>query len=340
MPNAAVCIKKGDVKWDIVTVCSTHIPLALADHFENANEIMNFCSSITSEINIDFDPKHKTAIRTERPSCIQRYLSLIKISQCEGARSKQNFVIHGGVLNCDGILSIKASRYWRKLHRLDAFENVYEYPDLKGNDTVFGLQKLPGVGGRSDRSIAFKAARPQIASRVRSTTDVVGTQVQPISTTISDRETSIGSGLSDVRAPPSPSQIVPACKRTVSHQTAQQSQRSSGVRFCSESKNSRRYRDARPSNFCHVCQRYQKRNTFAICTNIKYGLCRKVVCLECFQSNGWDWGSAMNNYQNWRCPHCADSCPLRAQCFTYRKTNKRRRLGIMKKRNFTRRKTT
>ncbi len=78
-----------------------------------------------------------------------------------------------------------------------------------------------------------------------------------------------------------------------------------------------------PSRFCHVCVRPASRFGFLICANTSAGACRKVVCKRCFLEFNWDWHAAAND-PFWTCSHCAGTCPARASCFTYNKSNKKR----------------
>jgi len=92
----------------------------------------------------------------------------------------------------------------------------------------------------------------------------------------------------------------------------------------------RRYSKALPSRFCHVCARHVDNGTMMSCHNIAYGVCRKVVCSRCFDENGWDWESAKKG--KFVCCHCKGECPSKAQCNTYKKTNRKRSIsGIVKR---------
>lgn len=285
------------------------------------------------------EPKIKTTNRAAFLLCAKQSLPISKVERCERPQTVPRVSIHDEKVNCDGILSIKASRYWRKCGRSGCFENQMEMSGSAEEISVCGIPILTGLSRRLDeiKTSEESEARAQIVFRPFSGNEKAKRQDERIVGTVSDLETTADSASSDMITPPSPTQTVPLVRTSVHEQSSfQQGRKTTGNRFSLDSRNHRRYRDARPSNFCHVCQRYQKRNTFAICTNIKNGLCRKVVCHECFLSNGWDWEKAMDNCKSWCCPHCTDTCPRRAQCFTYGKTNNRRRLGIMKKRNFTR----
>jgi hypothetical protein len=94
----------------------------------------------------------------------------------------------------------------------------------------------------------------------------------------------------------------------------------------------RRYSQAKPSRFCHICARSADIVDLAPCRNVKYGVCRKSVCAKCFDENNWDWRRALATPSSFACPHCTKTCPLNAQCRTYGRTNERRRIVSMEKR--------
>jgi hypothetical protein len=103
------------------------------------------------------------------------------------------------------------------------------------------------------------------------------------------------------------------------------------------SRGQRRYSQASPSKFCHICQKGRKATLHVTCANIQSGTCRKVICVACFTGTesvaaGWEWDAATGLGSKWTCPHCAGKCPSRAQCVIYSRTNERRREGKMKKR--------
>lgn len=83
-----------------------------------------------------------------------------------------------------------------------------------------------------------------------------------------------------------------------------------------------------PSRFCHVCSRTPKNVRLAVCSNIREGVCRKVVCEKCFIAYNLGDFEAANNLAvtNWRCTHCTHTCPARAQCRTYQRVNDQLRL--------------
>lgn len=94
----------------------------------------------------------------------------------------------------------------------------------------------------------------------------------------------------------------------------------------------RRYSRATPSRFCHICARSNDIVALVPCRNVHFGVCRKTVCLKCFQDQGWDWNEANANPSLFSCSHCMKCCPPNAQCRTYQRTNERRRQICMKKR--------
>lgn len=58
-----------------------------------------------------------------------------------------------------------------------------------------------------------------------------------------------------------------------------------------------------PSRFCHICTRSAKPNDMLICSNVKRGTCRKIICFRCVRDVRWDWG-AMKDDESWICTHC------------------------------------
>lgn len=87
-----------------------------------------------------------------------------------------------------------------------------------------------------------------------------------------------------------------------------------------------------PSRFCHVCSRTPKNVRLAVCSKIKEGICRKVICEKCFDEFGYgDFEAALETgTSSWCCPHCSDKCPDRAQCRTYQRINDRLRVNRLK----------
>lgn len=102
------------------------------------------------------------------------------------------------------------------------------------------------------------------------------------------------------------------------------------------SRTRRKYTDTTPSQFCRVCQKFQADKMYVTCDNMQAGLCRKVVCKKCCVAFRWNWKKITVPGSRWCCPHCTNTCSKRAQCYIYEKTNDRRRLGIMKKRRTSR----
>lgn len=93
-----------------------------------------------------------------------------------------------------------------------------------------------------------------------------------------------------------------------------------------------RFDSATPSRFCHVCSRTPKRVRLAVCSKIREGLCRKVVCEMCFEQ--YEFGNFDDAYDmqnsSWLCSHCTDCCPSRAQCATYQRINDKLRVKRLK----------
>jgi len=89
----------------------------------------------------------------------------------------------------------------------------------------------------------------------------------------------------------------------------------------------RKYTNARASNHCHICQRSSKAVPSVACANIRRGTCRKIICELCFEAFNIDRAPPVASVEEstWLCTHCTLTCPRRAQCWTYRRTNSRRR---------------
>lgn len=86
-----------------------------------------------------------------------------------------------------------------------------------------------------------------------------------------------------------------------------------------------------PSRFCHVCSRTPKNVQLTVCSNIRRGICRKVVCEKCFIRYGYgDFNKAKSGENEFLCPHCCNVCPGRAQCGTYQRINDRLRVNRLK----------
>lgn len=96
----------------------------------------------------------------------------------------------------------------------------------------------------------------------------------------------------------------------------------------------KQYSRASPAKFCHLCARAASKNIrMVVCSNIRIGMCLKVTCEKCFRQNSWNFEEAFENPDSWVCTHCRGSCPYRAQCSIYQRTNHRRRVSrfLMKK---------
>lgn len=74
----------------------------------------------------------------------------------------------------------------------------------------------------------------------------------------------------------------------------------------------RRYRMARPSQYCHICARHSRAAKMLSCHNVQLNYCQKSVCLKCIYQY-----SLFHNAGPWICPHCKNQCPARARCHTY-----------------------
>lgn len=85
-----------------------------------------------------------------------------------------------------------------------------------------------------------------------------------------------------------------------------------------------------PSRFCHVCSRTPKNVRLSVCSKIRDGICRKVVCERCFDEYGYGNFEEAIIFSNWTCPHCIGICPERAQCRTYSRINDRLRVSRLK----------
>lgn len=87
-----------------------------------------------------------------------------------------------------------------------------------------------------------------------------------------------------------------------------------------------------PSRFCHVCSRTPKNVRLVVCSKIKEGTCRKVICEKCFEEYKYgDFDLALHtDASEWICPHCSHTCPERAQCRTYQRINDRLRVSRLK----------
>lgn len=105
--------------------------------------------------------------------------------------------------------------------------------------------------------------------------------------------------------------------------------------LCLKPKKKRRaakFDKAKPSGFCHICSRTPKNVRIVPCANITQGTCRKVTCVKCVdefnlghvETDVGDPGTSRP------CTHCSKTCPERAQCRTYQRTNDKLRLRRLK----------
>jgi len=78
------------------------------------------------------------------------------------------------------------------------------------------------------------------------------------------------------------------------------------------------------SRYCHLCSRPTWRIPVVECSEIHNSGCCKVVCESCFDNNGWDFQSAIQNKAHYKCSHCTNECPKSSRCVTYMKCNKMR----------------
>mmetsp|Transcript_2674 Transcript_2674/g.4854 ORF Transcript_2674/g.4854 Transcript_2674/m.4854 type:complete len:321 (-) Transcript_2674:1431-2393(-) len=82
-------------------------------------------------------------------------------------------------------------------------------------------------------------------------------------------------------------------------------------------------KSSQPSLHCHLCGHKSDKVERAICSGLRTGICRKSVCIACFIAQSWDIHEALRDPE-WKCPHCRNVCPARAQCVYYKQTNLRR----------------
>lgn len=83
----------------------------------------------------------------------------------------------------------------------------------------------------------------------------------------------------------------------------------------------RKYKVAKPSQYCHICARHSRMTAMIPCDNIKRKSCQKSVCLKCICQYSLFEGAGP-----WICPHCRDICPNRARCHVYNFQSLRRRI--------------
>lgn len=97
-------------------------------------------------------------------------------------------------------------------------------------------------------------------------------------------------------------------------------------------KNRRRpatYRNAEPSNFCHICgKRPRPSRDFLVCANHLVRTCRKIFCQDCFISIETTDFSTAKKEALWKCTHCQGVCPNRSSCKTYERSNDNRRKSM------------
>ena len=93
------------------------------------------------------------------------------------------------------------------------------------------------------------------------------------------------------------------------------------------------YKNSEPSRFCHICGRKAINLRVAPCGRIIGNHCRKVVCERCVEKHRLDDAPLHGEpVASWSCPHCRASCPPKAQCNTYGRTNFKRHLALMQRR--------
>lgn len=60
---------------------------------------------------------------------------------------------------------------------------------------------------------------------------------------------------------------------------------------------------AKPSRFCHLCTRPSKPENLLVCSNVRNGTCRKVICDKCTRIFAWDL-TRLREDSSWTCTHC------------------------------------
>eukprot|EP00737_Agarophyton_chilense_P003216 gb/GEZJ01003736.1/.p1 GENE.gb/GEZJ01003736.1/~~gb/GEZJ01003736.1/.p1 ORF type:complete len:366 (+),score=31.89 gb/GEZJ01003736.1/:91-1098(+) len=90
-------------------------------------------------------------------------------------------------------------------------------------------------------------------------------------------------------------------------------------------KQTRRYTVPKSSRYCHLCARHQRSVSMIPCGNVSFGLCQKSVCSKCIVAYELNV-----HVPQWSCPHCCNSCPKRAKCFSYDRQTARRRANSLK----------
>ena len=58
-----------------------------------------------------------------------------------------------------------------------------------------------------------------------------------------------------------------------------------------------------PSRFCHLCTRAGTTRELLVCSNVKRGSCRKVICHRCIREHKWDMAKIQAD-SSWTCTHC------------------------------------
>lgn len=255
-------------------------------------------------------------------------------------------------VNCDGIVNIKAARCWR----LNSAPLVP--PPLIPSEQTPPASKRSSMEPRSASSnfMSQKRSTPQhdkdiqpseLSSHESSSVEsTVESRTKSFPGTINDSQDIITQAILETEKAPTlvcETSHNARVKKNHSRKKQEKAVSSSMEEGCSSSlltkslsRTQRKYTDTTPSKFCHVCQKLQADKMHVVCENMQAGRCRKVVCKKCCTTFGWDWKEITAPDARWCCPHCTNSCPKRAQCYIYEKTNDRRRLGIMKKRRVPR----
>lgn len=181
-------------------------------------------------------------------------------------------------------------------------------------DPGFGHQAPPVLAHATEAastlaSLRFAAAPPSTPSPTSFANAHLSVAPSPLSPSISPPSVDVEpiAGVSSSNMQPGPADVVPAIVKP---------RKAISVKH---------YADAIPSKHCHVCCRSAKNVEVYPCARIKEGVCRKVVCVRCFAENGWVYEPG------WTCCHCRGVCPKRGQCYTYGRSNMRRRQQTIRK---------
>lgn len=263
----------------------------------------------------------------------------------EASRAVEKNDVQNPVLG--GILNIKASFYWSKKStveyppllpqeqddaqekgKLPSYEQLLKSIRVNDGNQCNGL-RIAGLMNRTGNGTGNPIAAPHSFNQSRVASGSGSLELQTDTDISLDEIAAFNAYSSRTSSRSDPSTVM------LNMDTGADAANNENMRRCTR-KARRRYHDARPSNFCHVCQKSQRSQLRVVCYNIRRGLCRKVVCKQCCDENGWDWSKVSANLGSWICPHCTNTCPPRAQCFTYERTNERRRNGTMKKRKLSR----